>query len=557
MRPTAAWSTTVLFALVAPFSRAQDREDVTFSLNATTVFGESIFVLGDLPELGGNDLRFAPKLEPSTYPVWKATISLPVNRAYTYRYYKRNDAAGQWGNPSNGVVIAGPFNASTQTVTLTPASKTIFYHSSLAPPVLWWRQGSDPFQSITMHDVGPGRSAGESRWAARRFGVPRHSFDFYFTNLAGASRDPASGSYTTALDESLVQDGHVFTYLPPASVTGPIKRYTPIGAPPTTSSTSLVSAALGETRYFRVITPRGYDQQPMRRYPVLYFHDGQNVFEQGAFGTWNADETAESMIRLGQMREVILVGADHGPDRINDYAAPDTGGRAHLYAQFLINELRPIIDTQYRTLTDTDNTAAAGSSMGGQVSMYLGWDSPTVFGRIGAFSGAWDVFNANFRNRLQTQPKRAIRVYLDSGDAGPSADGFWTTVGVRDNLINPARAAGVGGAYVLERDLRYVYGPGHQHNEPAWAARLPQCYTFLFPASEAPNELAEVPSAARADVNDDERADIEDVYSWEQASPGADSTLDVDRDGLIESAEDRAELLVRVRAAESADVAAF
>lgn len=544
----------MLCSALAQSAHAQERQDVTFSINATTTFGESIFILGDLPELGGNDLRFGPKLEPSTYPVWKATICLPTNRTYAYRYYKRSDAAGQWGNAANGVVIAGPFTASTDTVPLMPASKTVFYHSSLAPPVLWLRHGSGAFQSVTMHEVGPGRSAGEKRWAARRFGEPRQSMEFFFTNQAGAMRDPAVGSYAMALDESLVQDGHVFTYLPPPAVTGPIKRYTTSGGAPTTPSTSLVSASLGETRFFRVITPRGYDQQPMRRYPVLYMHDGQNMFENGAFGTWNADETAESMIRLGQMREVILVGADHGPDRINDYAAPDTGGRANLYAQFLITELMPLINAQYRTLIGPANTAALGSSMGGQVSMYLGWDFPAVFGKVGVFSSAWDVFNAAFRNRVQAQPKRDIRIYMDSGDSGAATDGFWVTVGVRDNLINPARAASVGGAYILERDLRYHYGPGHQHNEPAWAARLPKCFEFLFPVSEAPNELADAPSAAHADVNDDDRADIEDLYSWEQGSAGPDSTLDVDRNGLLEQAADRSDLLSRLRAGEIGDL---
>lgn len=538
---------SLMLATTGPtLAASHPRQDVTFSINATTVFGESIFVLGDLPELGNNDLRFAVKLEPSTYPVWKATISLPANRTYIYRYYKRNDAAGQWGNAANGVIIAGPFAGSTMPAVLDPSDKTVLYHSGFSPPILWWRQDSGPYQPIEMHDVGPGRNTGERRWCARRFGESNKPIDFYITNSGGTLRDPASGSYITPLDTLFLQDGHVFTYLPAPSIIGPVKRYTPIGSPPTTSSTSMFSAALGETRYYRVITPRGYDNHPDRRYPVLYFHDGQNVFEQGAFGTWNADETAESMIRLGKMREAILVGADHGPNRINDYAAPDTGGRAHLYAQFLTAELMPLINTQYRTLTGPMQAAVAGSSMGGQVSMYLGWDFPSVFGLIGAFSTAWDVHNSAFRNRLTSQPKRDIRIYLDSGDSGPATDAFWTTVGVRDNLINPARAAGAGGAYVLERDLRHIYGPGQQHNEAAWAARLPRCLEYLLPPTDSPDELVGLPTARGADVNDDDAADIEDLYSWEQASPGPGSTLDVDRDGTVSPA-DREALLAALR----------
>ncbi len=546
-----------LILVASPISpaRADQREDVLFSVNTATVFGESIFILGDLPELGGNDLRFSVKLEPNTYPVWKATISLPVNRTYTYRYYERNDAAGQWGNVSNGVVIAGPFTASTSIIPLDPPTKTVFYHSTTTPPVLWWRQGTGAFVPITMHEVGPGRTPSEKRWAARRFGESRRSPDFYFTSDAGTARDPAIGSYSTALDELLVQDAHLFTYVPAPSITGPIKRYTTTGANPSTPSTSLFSAAMNETRRYRVITPRGYDQHATRRYPVLYMHDGQNVFENGAFGTWNADETAESMTRLAQMREVILVGADHGPNRISDYAAPDSGGFANArYLTFMQTELKPLIDANYRTLTGPDDTGILGSSMGGQASMWFGWDASNIFRRIGAFSGAWNVNTSGFYNRLMAQPRRDLLIYLDSGDSGPAADNFWITVNLRDNLINPARASSVGGPYVLERDLRYHYGPGQQHNEPAWAARLPECYEFLYPATESPNELADEPSAAPADVNDDDAQDIEDLYAWEQGNPGPDSTLDGDRDGTVEPVEDRVALLALLRSQELADI---
>ncbi len=545
---------------VAPRALAADRETVSFQINQTTVFGQSIFVLGDLPELGGNDIRFAVKLEPSAYPNWRAPISLPAGRSFTYRYYIRNDAAGQWGNSGNGTALgAGPIQGMTASEAFTPSSKTVFYHSGFSPPVFWWREGSSgPFQSITMHDAGPGRNPAEKRWAARRFGAPRRTIEFHFTNQAQALRDPAGGEYSTALDALLLQDGNVFTYIPAPAVAGPMKNYTFSGGPPTTSSTSRFSTAMNETRYYRVIVPRGYDQHPGRSYPVLYFHDGQNMFEQGAFGTWNADETAESMIRLGQMREVIMVGMDHGPNRINDYAAPDSGGWADgRYLQFVLNEMMPLINSQYRTLTGPSNTGIAGSSMGGQASMWFGWDEPGVFGRIGAFSGAWSVFNSGFYNRVQSQPRRDIRIYLDSGDSGGSNDGFWNTVGLRDNLINPGRASGVGGPYVLEGDLRHIYGPGHLHNEAAWAARLPRCLEFLFPASEAPDELADVPSSSRADVDDNDLEDIEDLYAFEQGAPGPDSTLDVDRNGVVEPDIDRAALRSALRAGEAEDIATF
>lgn len=549
-------------AMISATVAAQPRVDVAFSTTQTTVPGQSIFVLGDLPELGANDLRFAVKLEPSSYPLWKATVSLPAGRAYSYRFFRRNDAAGQWGNASNGTALGSVVNAVTPGAVASNARATL-YHSGWDAPILWWRAAGSgaAYTPVTMHRVGPGRSAGESRWAARDFGDAGRRIEFFFTNQAQTQRDPVldgvnnDDQYVSTLDTLFVQDGNVFAYVPPTSASGPIKRYTTSGQNPSTTSTGFVSIAMGEWRGYRVITPRGYDQQPTRRYPVLYLHDGQNVFEPGSFGDWLADSTAERLTRLGVMREVILVGMDNTSNRLNDYAAPDSGGWSNgRYLTYVVNELKPLIDAQYRTLTGPHDTGVLGSSMGGQASLWFGWDRPDVFTKLGVFSGAWSVFTSGFYDRVRNQPRReALRIYLDSGDSGTASDLFWTTVNLRDNLINPARAGGVGGASVLEGDLRHVYGPGQIHNEGAWAARLPGCLEFLFPASEAPSELANVPTARPGDVNDDNAVNIDDLYAFEQSAPGARSTLDVNRNGALDSAADRAALVAELRMGESQD----
>lgn len=552
-------------AMISATAAAQPRVDVTFSTTQTTVPGQSIFVLGDLPELGANDLRFAVKLEPSSYPLWKATVSLPAGRAYSYRFFRRNDAAGQWGNASNGTALGSVVNAVTPGAVASNARATL-YHSGWDAPILWWRTAGSgaAYTPVTMHRVGPGRNAGESRWAARDFGDAGRRIEFYFTNQSQTQRDPVldgvnnDDQYVSALDTLFVQDGNVFAYVPPTSASGPIKRYTTSGQNPSTTSTGFVSSVMGEWRGHRVITPRGYDQQPTRRYPVLYLHDGQNVFEPGSFGDWLADSTAERLTRLGVMREVILVGMDNTSNRLNDYAAPDSGGWSNgRYLTYVVNELKPLIDAQYRTLTGPQDTGVLGSSMGGQASLWFGWDRPDVFTKLGVFSGAWSVFTSGFYDRVRNQPRReALRIYLDSGDSGTASDLFWTTVNLRDNLINPARAGGVGGASALEGDLRHVYGPGQIHNEGAWAARLPGCLEFLFPASEAPNELANVPTARPGDVNDDNAVNIDDLYAFEQGAPGARSTLDVNRNGALDSAADRAALVTELRSGESQDASA-
>jgi len=180
------------------------------------------------------------------------------------------------------------------------------------------------------------------------------------------------------------------------------------------------------------------------------------------------------------MREIIIVGVDNTANRFNNYVTPDDGGQADAYANFLINELKPVIDATYRTFTDRDNTATMGSSLGGVVSLYLGWDYDAVFGRVGPMSGSWWL--GNFPARVALGPKRDLRIYLDSGDSGSSNDGAWGTMNLRDDLLRLS--------YVLFDDLLHVVGYGHQHNEAAWAARLPAAFEFLFPATEAENPLA-------------------------------------------------------------------
>ncbi|MBL0926896.1 MAG: hypothetical protein IBJ11_04485 [Phycisphaerales bacterium] len=541
-----------MLLIAARRAPAQERVDVTFQVSQTTVVGQSVFVLGSLPELGGGDLRYAVKLEPSSYPVWKATVSLPTNRSYSYQFYIRNDAPGQGGLSTNGSAIGTPVNASTPTASLSPSSKTVFYHSGFNAPVLYWRQGgTGPFAAVTMHDAGPGRGAGESRWAARRFGLARQDVELYFTNDSGTVRDPASGVYSTSLDALLVQDGQIFNYVPAAAIAGPAKQYTLNGSTP---STAVFSPELNETRAYRVIVPRGYAQHTTRRYPVIYLHDGQNVFEPGPFGTWNADSTAASLIAAGRMREAILVGVDNGPNRLSDYAAPDSGGWSNArYFVFLRDRLKPLIDAQYRTLTGPDDTGAIGSSMGGQASMYMGWDYPGTWRKIGAFSGAWNVYTQGFYNRVigQSRVGRPIRLYLDSGDSGTASDNYWLTYNLRDNLINPARSGGSGGAFVLERDLEHAVGFFQQHNEAAWAARLPGALRFLFPTSDEPNALFLLPSSRRGDVNDDDQVNADDLYAFNQGSPGPGSTTDVDRDGTPGTAADLQMLTSLLRSGES------
>lgn len=474
-------------------TQAVEREPVVFEITQTTTFGQSIYVLGDIPELGGGNPALAVKLEPSAYPVWHTTVALPRGVSYSYQYTIRNDSVSQWSNPANHSPFGPMMNGSTPPLAASPPTKGLFYHSGWIAPVLYWRTGSSGgFTATPLQAAGPGRFVNEQRWRGLGVGAAQRTMEFYLVDSATAgTRDPAAGSYATQLDAFFLQDGQIYSYFPPGSVS----------LPQQINFGTFSSTALAENRPYRVLLPRGYAQNTTRRYPVLYLHDGQNVFDLGPFGSWNADESANALVRGGKVRELIMVAVDNTANRGRDYTPPDDltpigpgsgqPGRANLYAAFLINELKPHIDATYRTLPDRDNTATLGSSLGGLVSLYLGWDHNATFGRCGPMSGSWQL--QNFPNRVRAEALRDLRIYIDSGDSGASSDNAWPAMSLRDALL----AKG----YVLQHDLLHVVGYGQQHNEAAWAARFPTALQFLFPATEAADELAAL--LYRGDANCD------------------------------------------------------
>lgn len=131
-----------------------------------------------------------------------------------------------------------------------------------------------------------------------------------------------------------------------------------------------------------------------KKYPVLYMHDGQNLFDEatGGYGEWGIDETLDSLIAKGE-KECIVVGIDHGgAERLKEYNPYDSQygkGKGKAYVEFLVNNLKPYIDQHYRTKKDAQYTSIAGSSMGGLISMYAIMAYPQVFGNAGLFSPAF------------------------------------------------------------------------------------------------------------------------------------------------------------------------
>ena len=243
------------------------------------------------------------------------------------------------------------------------------------------------------------------------------------------------------------------------------------------------------SREIRVWLPPGYDEGSAR-YPVIYFHDGQNVFRPGGpFGCWFAEDAATEEMKAVRMREAIFVAipnneADMGKARMTEYQPPTDinprdpqrgNGICDRYAEFLVGKVKPAIDAKYRTLPDRENTAVAGASMGGLVSLWLGLNTD-AFGSVGVFSPAFWT-SPNFTKAVMNGSKKdGLRIYMDMGteEKGNLSGDYWLdALAVREALLKQG--------YVEKEDFLWNPGEGDEHNEEAWAKRLPVALRFLVP----------------------------------------------------------------------------
>ena len=250
------------------------------------------------------------------------------------------------------------------------------------------------------------------------------------------------------------------------------------------------SEALGNARTLLIYLPPGYDEEPERSYPVLYMHDGQNLFDAGTsfIGVeWGVDETLERMIPEGQVEPLIVVGISNNDDRAFEYTpfidSSRGGGGAEHYAGFIVNEVKPFIDETYRTKPGREHTGIMGSSLGGIASLYIAWAHPEVFSRVGAMSTAyWWAGEKTLGMLEETDPPPGVRLWLDMGTAEDRTDSNGDDVPDIIELHRRARNILMEKGLEIPTSLRYIEDKGAAHNEHAWAARFPRAVEYLFPA---------------------------------------------------------------------------
>lgn len=490
-RTSKGWKFFILGALLAGSTQAESpwREPLFFSITTNVATNESVFVLGDHPDLGAWDPVKAVQLSYSTGDVWSGQIAVRSGEAVEYRFISRLDDQSLYCAATNFQWL-GDSNLSTSTPpqeTAPYSGKTLFYLSSWTSVTVQFSTEGTNVLSASLAQVGEGRVPGEYLYRVDGIGEEgdpiQFSFSGYLSETQYWDRAPYSGygsnDYYTPLDVLVVQDGDVFNYTPP-----------PAPAASAVVTQTVVSTVSNIPNHrTRIYLPRGYADNTWKRYPVLYMHDGQYVANQ-----WGAWPTLDQEISQGRMRETIVVAVE----AVNRCAEllppgetlpPNVGcgtnaidGIGDAYGDYLIKDVKAFVDANYRTLTNRENTLVAGSSLGGLISCWLGMMT-NVFGKVGALSPSFWA-GPSLVDWIDTNDSSGLRIYLDLGTNEDSENvmwgGFWYT---RYKLLDDG--------YAENRDLLTVIGCGASHNEAAWKARLPGVLRFLLNPWDEPNRLAQ------------------------------------------------------------------
>ncbi len=254
-----------------------------------------------------------------------------------------------------------------------------------------------------------------------------------------------------------------------------------------------------DTRNVEVFLPLGYNANSSEKYKVLYIHDGQNVFNPETSYTgvdWGVDEAIDSLMKAGKIKNTIVIAPWNTPKRFVEYMPKSPSeltesqemkdelkkkyGYDNLYSdeylKFLVEELKPFIDSTYNTYTDMANTSIMGSSMGGLISLYAICEYPDVFGSAGCISTHWPVevlgeaYMANLPSSLPSPSNH--KIYFDYGTK--TLDSIYEPYQDRVDVMMIEKG------YVKEHNWETKKFEGASHSEESWKARIHIPLEFLL-----------------------------------------------------------------------------
>ena len=357
----------------------------------------------------------------------------------------------------------------TAVPTNTPANATLY----IAGTFNAWNPGSAA-HALTRNPDGSYQITLPAATGTMEYKFTRGAWASVETNAANGSVPNRTYTFGTSAANVLVQVLNWEDLAGPGSGGG-----TPSTAAANVSviSTTFAMPQLGRTRRVWLYLPPGYATSG-RRYPVLYMQDGQNVFDAATSfaGEWGVDEALNQLATNGQdLTGCIVVAVDNGPNRLDEYSPWNNpqygGGQGDLYVDFLVQTLKPYVDTNYRTLPGRENTGIGGSSMGGLIATYAALREPAVFGKVAAFSPAYWFAYAPLAAYAHAHPANPnTRFYFVSGTTEST-----TMVPQMQALRDSLQRGGVPAP-----NLSFNTRADGQHAEWFWKREFPAGYSWLY-----------------------------------------------------------------------------
>ncbi len=252
----------------------------------------------------------------------------------------------------------------------------------------------------------------------------------------------------------------------------------------------MFSPQLDNERDLLVSLPGGYATGE-RRFPVIYMHDGQNLFDPATSfsGSWNVD-IAMAEVSLDGLDAIVVGVPNMGRERLNEYSPFEHprlgGGKGDQYLEFLIETVKPLIDERYLTIPDREHTGIVGSSMGGLISLYAFFRHPEVFGFAGVMSPSLWLNEKAIFSFIENAPFTGGKLYLDVGELEGDRH-VEQAQRLRDLLDRKG--------YTIGEDLMWVQEEFGAHHESAWARRFREALPFLLPntVNTAEYEVPQIP----------------------------------------------------------------
>lgn len=523
----------LLAAACSARAESQWRVPVYFAYTNDAGYGNSWFVVGSHPDLGDWDPLRAVPLACHDGNVWSADIglragaNLPSSESTGYKFVKRPTNAAEYPVASNTEWMDGAnLSISVPAEADAPYSgKRVVFRCDWPEPVefCYSMLSTSDFESTNAWTNVVMKKTGDGRFEVDGVGEPGEWMRFTFHQTSSnwwyhfRPTDEEETDFWTPLDAFCVRDGQVFDYEPVPTadgwVSGPRFEEREVHPWPEADTEGVAS------RTIRIYLPRGYNENTNRYYPVLYFADGQNIFsdQHSSADAWGVDTAANREIRAGHMREAILVGVPcretPPPGASDDYTwagrlweyLPGTDnlymsqqllghaiqGNGFHYMNFLLGNVVPTLDYNYRTLRDPANTGHVGSSAGGLLSFWLAAYT-NRFGLVGAVSGVYNnEYIPEFRKWCEghigeLSTNKIKRIWLDTGTEETEV----LTLNLYQSNWDALTLLLYAGQ-IPNKTLHFgVYtGAYGRHNEYAWAARSADILRFLLPVTDEFNPL--------------------------------------------------------------------